>query len=202
METEFTTTTDRNSSSTFGLFLSLSDLEKAISKLQKAGFAREDISVLAPQKNGGRNFVYRHRMNISQGAIIGAVLGFFVASFIGFTIGFGNFASFQEVSQTTNTGFLPSWVYSSFIGGCLGIFYGAAAGALVGIGSPNSAAKRYGFYLHEGGIMLSVHVKNEIERERANYVLEKSKAQDITDLNESEIWHTVIPEKTKLQFSN
>ncbi len=202
METEIGTTSASNSASTFGLFLNLKDLEKAVSRLKKAGFYREDISILGPQKEGARNFVYRHRMNVVQGAIIGAIIGFFVIGCIGFMMGYSGFAAFKNAADNVVNYNSRAWAYSGVIGGIIGIIFGGAAGALVGIGSPYSAAKRYGFYLKEGGIILSVHLKNEVERERANDILEKCKAQDITDLNESEIWHTIVPEKNKLHFNN
>ncbi|MBC7420258.1 MAG: hypothetical protein H7328_05970 [Bdellovibrio sp.] len=185
----------------FGMFIHHYDAQKAISRLEKNGFARDDISILAPQKSGRRDFVQQQKTSLKAGAVIGAVIGFFVLGFLGLVLGLGTFTQFLPINQTNTTTSTPSWVLSSIIGAIIGVIYGAASGALVGIGTPRSAAKRYGFYLKEGAIMLSVNLHSEGDRARVNNILEQSSAQDISELNVSEIWKTIVPEKKKLIYS-
>lgn len=187
--------------STFGMYTNHYDAKRAIARLEKSGFARENISVLAPQAYGGRDFVYQQQTNIKEGALIGAIIGFFVLGFIGFLLGLGALTPLETMIEPNLAASIPSWAFSAAIGSVIGIIYGAASGALVGIGAPKTAAKRYGFYLKEGAIMLCVDLKNEDQRIRANDILEKTRAQDISDLQESEIWKTIVPEKKKLSQS-
>lgn len=184
---------------TYGMFLDHRSATVAVHALKKNGFSEKDISLIAPQKNGQRDFVYQQRTSIREGSIIGATLGFFILGFVGFLIGL-NVVSETQTGFVDSRGF-PTWLLTSLIGAAIGIVVGAASGALVGIGTPRSAAKRYGFYLKEGGIMLTVSLHSEADRLRANHILEKTGAQDISILDESNTWSTVVPEKQKLSFN-
>ncbi len=186
---------------TFGMFINHYDAERAVVRLEKNGFLRDQISILAPQASGRRDFVYQQRTSLKDGAMIGAVIGFFVLGFLGFVLSLGTFTQFETLTQPSVTGSMPPWILSTAIGATIGLIYGAASGALVGIGTPKGAAKRYGFYLKEGAIMLSVKLNSEAQRVRANEILEKTRAQDISDLKESEIWKTIVPEKKRLAFT-
>lgn len=185
--------TEKNEKAAFGLYITRREADWAVRRLEKNGFNREDISILAPQAYGHRNFVYEQRTNIREGALIGALAGFFILGLVGFIWGFGD----RRVTENL----LPFWFLTTGLGCFLGLLFGAASGALAGIGMPKSAAKRYGFYLKEGGIILSVQVRNEKDRARVNQILESTRAQDIAELKESEIWRTIVPEKKKLIFN-
>ncbi len=192
-----------NDDSTFGLFLNFRDATKAITKLEKCGISRDKISILAPQPSGTHDYVYQHRMNVIEGAVLGATIGFFALGVAGFFLGLSDFASFVPVNKTIGT-LGPqgnsTWAVSTVIGCILGIIFGAASGALVGIGTPKNAAKRYGFYLKEGGIVVSVKLINEVDRYRVNQIFEKCRAQDVSELGDQEIWKTIVPEKNRLLF--
>lgn len=179
----------------FGLYMKKSDVDTAIAQLRKGGFAREDISLLAPERSGSADYVYQQRTNLKEGAIIGAIVGFFFFGFVGLSLGLAEYFNFQKDNAGVG---VNSWFVFGLIGALVGLFLGAASGALAGIGSPKRAAKRYGFYLKEGGIVLSVHLKDEAERKWANAILEKTGAEDISDLQESQIWDTIVPEKRRL----
>ena len=47
----------------FGLYMKKSDVDTAVSQLRNGGFAVEDISLLAPDREGKRDFVYEQRTN-------------------------------------------------------------------------------------------------------------------------------------------
>jgi hypothetical protein len=184
---------------TFALYTNRKDADLAVTALTHNGFEPSDISLLAPNKSGSRDFVYRQSSSVSQGAFIGAALGFILLGVLGFLFGT------QDLAQGSTGVNIQGWHVSSALttlaGALVGLIYGAVCGALVGAGSPKSAAKRYGFYLKEGGIVLVAHLKNEADSLVASSILEKTQGQDINILDESQIWSTIIPEKKRLVFS-
>lgn len=187
---------NRDGLGAFALFLERKEADLAVSALQRNGFAGEDISLLAPQRSGTHDFVYHQPQSLLRGALIGGVVGLFLAGFLGFL-----FSSRQVI---TSGAFDPlhaqSPLLTAVVFALIGTVTGVAFGLLAGIGSTKSAAKRYGFYLKEGGIVLVVHLKNAEERSLAERVLDKTKGQDISVLEESKIWSTIIPEKNRLVF--
>lgn len=187
---------DREGLGAFALYLERKEAELAVSALQRNGFSAADISLLAPQRSGSHDFVYHQPPSLLKGALIGGPVGLFLAGFVGFLFGS------RQVS--TAGGFDPlhaqSPVLTVIVFSLIGLVAGVAFGILAGIGSPKSAAKRYGFYLKEGGIVLVVHLKNAAEKALVGRILEKTKGQDISVLEESKIWSTIIPEKNRLIF--
>lgn len=54
----------------------------------------------------------------------------------------------------------------------IGASVGGLAGGLIGLGIPEYEAKRYEGHLEQGGILVSVHCKDETDIERAKDILE------------------------------
>ncbi|AGH95797.1 hypothetical protein [Pseudobdellovibrio exovorus] len=179
--------TKTESESVFAMFISRSDAENAIDSLRKNDFADEDISLLSPNKNGSRDFVYQQNTSITTGMMIGAISGFFLLGLVGLYLG---------ASQPEELG-MTSWIVSTVLASLVGLLLGAACGALVGIGTPPSAGRRYGFYLREGGSIVKVRVRNEEDRLLALRLMERFKGQDITILKDSVVWSTILPEKRR-----
>lgn len=180
----------------FALYTNRKEAESAITALSRNGFTKDDVSMLAPSRTGGhRDFVYRQRTHVADGALIGAFIGMVLLGTAAFLID-PKALLFTDVSSSDFIG-LGTTAIGAMYGIFTGLILGGACGALVGIGSPFSAARRYGFYLKEGGIVLVVHLRNLARRESASRILEKTNGQDINVLDEAEIWSTIIPEKTK-----
>jgi hypothetical protein len=193
--------TPKNEDENFGMFalyLQRNDADLAVRLLERNGFKPEDISLLAPQKNGARNFVYNQKNSLIQGAVIGGFIGAVLLGLAGLFFGAKGMFTTPPGFSSFGTGFSP---VSAAVSASIGLVLGAASGVLVGIGSPKSAAKRYGFYLKEGGIVLVVHLKDEGERLLVSRILEKTRGQDINILDQSKIWSIIIPEKKKLVYS-
>lgn len=186
----------------FALYLKKEEASVAVRLLERNGFKSDDISLLAPVQNGPRNFVYDQANSLFRGAVIGAVVGAVTLGLIGLFIGSSGLLPSTVVLGThlkaIEGDFSP--VAAAVLAG-IGLVLGAAAGVLVGIGSPKSAARRYGFYLKEGGIVLVVHLRKESDRLLVSRILEQTRGQDINILDESKIWSTIIPEKRKLVYN-
>lgn len=174
----------------FSMFLDRNSANAAIKSLKSHGFLQEDISLLTPKKKGGHDFVYHQNNNIKLSAFIGGIAGFLILGLAGVFIGSADLFDLG----------LSSLLSSVIVGAIVGLIMGAAIGVLVGIGTPKPAAKRYNFYLKEGGIVVKMHLKNEEDSEEAHFVLEKAGGQDITILEESQIWSIIVPERNKFTF--
>jgi len=182
----------------FALYLKRNDADLAIRLLERNGFKPEDISLLAPQRNGARNFVYDQKYSLIQGAVIGAFIGAVLLGLAGLFFGAKGLFTTNPGYNNFGVGFAP---ITAAVAASIGLVLGAASGVLVGIGSPKSAAKRYGFYLKEGGIVLVVHLKDQADQLVVSRILEKTRGQDINILDQSKIWSIIIPEKKKLVYS-
>lgn len=176
--------------SIFAMFMKSSEARKAVRSLRRHGFRSEDILMLTPDKHGSRDFVYHQESNVLTGVLVGAAVGFVLLGLTGILVG-GN--------DRIQLG-MSSWIFTSAIASLGGLLFGAAAGALVGIGIPKPAVRRYKFYLHEGGIVVMMHLRNEEDKGEAHAVLEKADGQDISVLEETHAWSVVLPENEKLTF--
>lgn len=189
-----------------GLYLTRKKALKAKESLMQFGFPARDVSVLSPNKtrHGHRDFVYGQRTNIISGAVLGGTIGLFVLGTLAFLASLNNPSLIvPNPEQTAGAmNFNVGWLLTTLIGLFVGLLLGAACGALVGIGTPKSAGKRYGFYLTEGGYVLTVHIDNTEQEKLAMNVLESTGAEDVSILRESEVWETVIPEKRKLLYAS
>lgn len=117
------------------------------------------------------------------------MIGFFALGIVGFSM--GHIFFLQD-----NTDAIPAWIWTTLVGFVVGALLGGVGGALVGIGTPPRAAKRYHFYLNEDGLLLGVQVQNQDENKKATEVLEKMGAQDILTMDESKVLKTLDEEVT------
>lgn len=176
--------------SIFAMFLKSSEARRAVRSLRRHGFKSSDIIMLTPDKQGGRDFVYHLENNVLTGVLVGAAVGFVLLGLTGILIG-GN----DRIQLGTS-----SWIFTSAMTSLGGLLFGAAAGALVGIGIPKPAVRRYKFYLHEGGVVVMMHLRNEVDKGEAHLVLEKAGGQDISVLEETHAWSVVLSEDEKQTF--
>jgi hypothetical protein len=72
-------------------------------------------------------------------------------------------------------------------GAAIGSAVGGLLGALIGMGIPEYEAKRYEGKLRDGNILISVHSENRAETDRAEKVLMRANAHDISSTSESSI---------------
>lgn len=174
-------TTD-GSKAAFGIFRRRSEVSAAKAALSANGFSRSDISVLYPSHPGAKDFPSRQKSTVRTGAMMGAAIGGLIFFLIGVAVSLRN----PIISESLLGQML--FVIAGFIGGAI---FGAAAGALVGIGTPQRAELRYGDYVDAGGILMSVHVDNAEQADKAQKTLEQTGAQDINLISEGQGWETV-----------
>ncbi len=171
----------------FCIFRTKSEVETAKTALESDGFSAAGISVLYPTHQGSQDFPQRQKSSLVRGSLIGSVMGGII---------------FLSLAVLIVLRALPVHIIEQPVSvleqiliviGILmaGIILGAAAGALIGIGTPQVASNRYSDYVDSGGILFSVHVNNRVEAERAKTILERIGASDINLLNEERDWKTI-----------
>ena len=142
-----------------GVYPNYASVETAVDVLKEAGFRNTDIFVLFPEKAGSKHFARDKGTRVPEGVAVGAGTGAVLGGALGWLVGIGALA-------------IPG----------LGLFIAAGpiTGALIGLGIPDHAAKRYEVRVKEGGILLSVHSDNADWTKRAKEILERTGAQDIS----------------------
>jgi hypothetical protein len=156
--------------------------EAIVGQLQEAGFPREDISVLFPDKKGGKDFAHARGTKAPEGAITGAGTGGVVGGTFGLLVGIGALA-IPGLGPFIAAGPL----LAAMSGAAAGAAVGGIAGALVGMGIPEIEAKRYEGKIKGGNLLISVHVESSEDQERAEAILEAAWAEDITSTGEASV---------------
>jgi hypothetical protein len=149
------------------------EAESLVSRLQLAGFGTSDISALFPQVAGTRAFAHEQHTKAPEGAAAGAGAGGLLGGTLGVLAGIGLLAI---------PGLGPFIAAGPIMAGLSGIAAGAAvggfAGALVGMGVPEIEAKMYEGRLRAGNALVSVHVTDGEERQRALEVFKLAGIKD------------------------
>jgi hypothetical protein len=134
----------------FGIYGSRSAAESAVDSLISAGFRRDDISILAPDKHVSHEMATEKNTKAPEGTTTGATTGGVVGGTLGLLAGIGALAI---------PGLGPFIAAGPIMGTLAGLGVGATAGgligALVGMGIPEYEAKRYEGRVKDGGILVS-----------------------------------------------
>jgi len=165
-----------------GLVSSHEQAETIVNELQRAGFSKDDISALFPDKKGTRDFAHEKNTKAPEGAITGASAGGAIGGTIGLLAGIGALA-IPGLGPFIAAG--P--IMAALSGAAAGATLGGVAGALVGLGIPELEAKRYEGKVKGGNILLSAHVEGSDERDRAKKIFESGGATDVTTTGEKSI---------------
>jgi hypothetical protein len=134
-----------------GIFDSREKAEAAITELEAAGFAAEDIGIAARDPHG--EWSEFHSANVDtaprQGAIAGAAAGIGVGGLWALGIAAG---VLPAIGPVVAGGFLGSLLASAATGAATG----SLVGALVGMGLSQEHAEHYESKVEAGGILLTV----------------------------------------------
>lgn len=166
----------------FGMASTYVQAENIVEALKAEGFANTAISVLFPDKRGNHDLAYENNTKAPEGAVAGAGSGGAVGGVVGWLAGIGSLA-IPGVGPFVAAGPLMAALGGAAIGSAVG----GLVGALVGMGIPEYEAKRYEGKLRDGNILISVHSENSAETDRAEKVLERINAHDISSTSERSI---------------
>jgi hypothetical protein len=171
--------------SIFGIATSYSQADVIIEALKGAGFPNNDISVLFSDQEGTRDFAHEKNTKAPEGAITGASTGGVVGGVLGWLVGIGSLA-IPGVGPFVAAG--P--IMAALSGAAVGSAVAGLTGALVGMGIPEYEAKRYEGKLRDGNILISVHSNTRKETDRAEDILKRANAQDVSSTSESRLQDT------------
>lgn len=163
-----------------GLVSTYDSAQRIVGELQMAGFSNNDISVLFPDKAGTRDFAHEKNTKAPEGAVTGASAGGALGGTIGLLAGIGALA-IPGLGPFIAAG--P--IMAALSGAAAGAAVGGVTGALVGLGIPEIEAKQYEGKVKSGSILVSVHVDDSRERERAQEILKHQGATDIATVGEA-----------------
>ncbi|MFZ4404675.1 MAG: hypothetical protein ACOYOK_11285 [Pseudobdellovibrionaceae bacterium] len=182
-----------NNKATFAIYHNREDIKLTLRSLKKLGFLDQNFSVFQSKTNKDHDLEKVQKNQWFNGSMTGAVFGVVIIAGLYFCIIVDIIPS--PLAQTVPIG----WRIVAMIAGlALGAIAGAAAGLLVGVGIPSPVAKRYGQYLQSGGILLSVHSKNQEDILRAQNILQATGGQDVHCVDEEITWDKAITENIKL----
>jgi len=156
--------------------------ENIVASLQGAGFSTNDVSVLFPDKRGTKDFAHEHNTKAPEGAVAGAAGGGVIGGTIGLLAGIGALA-IPGLGPFIAAGPLMA----ALSGAAAGATLGGVTGALIGLGIPEIEAKKYEGKLKGGNILMAVHVENSEEQKRAEEILKRAGAADISSTSEASV---------------
>jgi hypothetical protein len=186
----------------FGLATNEEQARRIVDHLLSSGFSNEDISILYPdrnrskirtnergeveyedssaQRNGKKGHLTTEKHSKApEGGVAGAATGGILGGSLGLLAGIGALA-IPGLGAFIAAGPIMAALSGSAVGGSVGLLLGA----LIGSGIPEYEAKKYEAGLKEGNILISVHADNDGEIKRANEILKKEGAKDISSTRE------------------
>jgi hypothetical protein len=151
-------------------------------RLRQSGFSASDISVLAPDRSGMRDFGHQNTTKAPEGATAGAGSGALLGGALGWLAGIGALAV-PGVGPLIAAG--P--ILAALSGAALGGATGGLVGALVGAGIPEFEAQQFEGRLREGNILIAVHAEDSDEASRIRQIYSEEKAESITTGSEASV---------------
>jgi hypothetical protein len=153
---------------------SVAKAEIIIHRLQAAGFADSDISVLMADKQETREFAHEHHTRAPEGAVAGIGTGLAVGGVVGWLAGVGSLA-LPGLGALIAAGPIMGALSGAAVAGTVG----GVTGALIGMGIPEHEAKKYEGRVQQGNTLVSVHSESIEEIRRARDVFADAGAEDI-----------------------
>jgi hypothetical protein len=143
------------------------EARQCVEDLRRAGFAENEIGVVAPKHlELDREEVAEHS-HVAEGSVVGAFAGAGLGSLWGIAMAAG---LLPVIGPIVAGGLLASLVVTA----CTGAALGGLTGALVGLGVPEEEASHYEQKLHEGHVVVTV--KPRERRQQALAILERHNA--------------------------
>ncbi len=167
-------------SAILGIYPDYSSVENAVDLLKEAGFGNANISVLFPEKAGGKKFAHDKGTHASEGAVAGAGTGVVVGGTLGWLVGIGALA-IPGLGILIAAGPLMAALAGVGVGGTVG----GIVGGLIGLGISRHDAERYEVRVKAGGMLLSVHAENAEGTQQAREIMTRTGAQDISATGEA-----------------
>jgi hypothetical protein len=166
--------------SVLGIYPDRTSVANTVNVLHNAGFRATDISVLASDNEGSKDFALEKHNQALAGAatgaaacaVVGAILAWFVSTQI---------LPVAGLAPLVAAGPLLAALAGAGVGATLGWI----VGFLSGLGQLEYVAKRYAGRMRRAGILLSVHCDSQEWRNRAEKTLKDTGARDVSSASEA-----------------
>ena len=160
--------------SAWGLYDDRKNLEVAVRELKDAGFDREDISVLVPDKEASQKLSFEYSTKAPEGIATGATTGALLGGSLGWLASIGALA-IPGIGPLVAAGPIVAALAGAGAAGTIG----GLTGGLIGLGMPELEAKRYQAELAKGGVLLAVQCSDARFAEAAKRILDRTGARDV-----------------------
>ena len=161
--------------SVYGIFNDQFALDSAIDNLKAQNFKNTDISILIHKKIENNDLANEENSKAPEGATAGVATGAFAGSIFGWLIGAG-ILTVQGLGPLVAAGPIMAAIAGASIGGTVG----GVAGGLIGLGIPEHEAKKYEDLVKVGGLLISIHIDDDVWEEKALDILRKNGAVNIS----------------------
>ena len=166
--------------SVMGIYPDRTTVSDAINALHKAGYRTADISVLASDNQGAKDFAHEKHSKAPQGAAIGAAAGAVIGAALGWFVSTQTF-TIAGLAALAAAGPVVAAAAGAGAGGALGWM----VGLLAGLRLSEYVARRYAGRIRSAGILLSVHCDSPEWCARAAKTLEDTGARNISSATEA-----------------
>jgi hypothetical protein len=166
--------------SIFAIFRDRAHADSGVAALIESGFRMDDVSVLAAENVGTKDFAHEKHSKAPEGAAAGAIVGLVIGGVLGALAGMG-YLALPWLAIFLTAGPVMSALAGVGFGGVVGLLIGG----LIGLGKPEFEAKRYAGLIKDGRSLLSVHCENAEWAGRAKDVLKAVGAHDIAAAGEA-----------------
>jgi hypothetical protein len=155
-----------------GIFRNRNEAEHAIEELLRAGFSRDDISLLMTDATRGREFGLQSSTKAPEGAATGATIGGVLGGLVAGLVALGTLA----IPGVALVAAGP--VVAVLAGVGAGATAGGLTGALIGLGLPEHEARFYNEELKQGGMLVGVYTHDD-RRAAARKILDAVGAEKV-----------------------
>jgi len=173
---------DDKKTAVFGLYPSVERAEQAVDALLGARFSNADVAVLMADNQSSRDFAHEKHTKAPEGTTTGVAAGGAIGGTLGLLAGIGALA-IPGVGPFIAAGPIMGALAGLGVGGAVG----GLVGALIGMGIPEYEAKRYESRVKAGGVLLSVHCDTSEDIARAEGILKRTGAEDISSAGEEPV---------------
>lgn len=168
-----------NNTTVLGIVKNQEAAEIVLTDLVRAGFARDDLSVLFPGAGDSRELALEKGNMAAEGAVAGGGAGGVVGGVIGMLAGLGALAI-----PGLGLFMVAGPILGALSGVTLGAAVGSVAGGLIGMGVPEVHARIYERAVNAGSALIAVHTETEEHVKAARVVLETHGAEHVLETTE------------------
>lgn len=148
---------------------------RILNHLQRAGFPRNQISVLHSDTFGNRELAVKDSTKAPEGAAMGAGTGAILGGAVGWLAGIGTLA-IPGLGPLIAAGPIMAALSGLAVGGTLG----GITGGLAGMGVSEYEAQQYEQRVKEGKILISVHADDSDEASTVRDIMSQEKGESIS----------------------